>query len=712
MASITSTSAPAARPQAPALCCSTRRCVRPRQPHHPRGRLATAATQAPSGPGRRKDGGDGSAADPGSGGAARIAEAFVAYDPAALAAEAGVGWEGAGSAAAAASTSAPALLLVDQPADEEAPTGAGKERRVGGVRVCLPLYCCSPQAWGPISNPLLFFSHTVSTLRALLIRLVPALGSPELLHRLGITLAVVAAIRFGQAAPLAGFQASGGGSAAVLGAAAAVAAATGGVGVEAAASGVAGGLTAISPQAQAEMMSGDALAGADPPSTATSLLGLGIGPSINASWLFALIHLAYIPGLLDPPLRRWLNALRAGGRAGEAEHGVVSKVATTFFAAVAGWRTAAALFPFSSLSISNRSSFIFWTAAQLVAGALVTRWLADAVDEHGLGDGVSLLIAVAVVTGYEASLRALASTLLASGWSAARIAAAGGGVLAGSLSLVAAAVWLTQVEVRLPLVVYRRRRAAPLRGAAGGGSPWAVYAAWGAASEAAGVRGEVPPPLEVVAAAAAAAAESTPSSSPPSPGASPVVLGSADASYLPLRLTPSAMGPLLMGSLALHLLPSGIGLVAPRLGASLAAWLARPAVGPLATAFLVVATEAAATASRDGPRAMAEWMAAAEVGVRGVPPGADTEALLVARSRATRLAGAGALAGLSLVAAGFDAGCKAVLGGAPGSAALLLAAGFVASAQRQVAALVAAPRLERALVEERRAVRELYRLSG
>jgi hypothetical protein len=109
---------------------------------------------------------------------------------------------------------------------------------------------------------------------------------------------------------------------------------------------------------------------------------------------------------------------------------------------------------------------------------------------------------------------------------------------------------------------------------------------------------------------------------------------------------------------------------------------------------------------------MAEWMAAAEVGVRGVPPGADTEALLVARSRATRLAGAGALAGLSLVAAGFDAGCKAVLGGAPGSAALLLAAGFVASAQRQVAALVAAPRRERAVGEERRAVRELYRLSG
>jgi preprotein translocase subunit SecY len=109
---------------------------------------------------------------------------------------------------------------------------------------------------------------------------------------------------------------------------------------------------------------------------------------------------------------------------------------------------------------------------------------------------------------------------------------------------------------------------------------------------------------------------------------------------------------------------------------------------------------------------MAEWMAAAEVGVRGVAPGPETEALLAARSRATRLAGAGALAALSLAAAGFDGLCRARLGVAPGSTALLLAAGFVASAQRQVAALIAAPRLERALVEERRAVRALFRSAG
>jgi preprotein translocase subunit SecY len=172
------------------------------------------------------------------------------------------------------------------------------------------------------------------------------------------------------------------------------------------------------------------------------------------------------------------------------------------------------------------------------------------------------------------------------------------------------------------------------------------------------------------------------------------------------------MGPLLLGTLAVDNIPFFIGLALPVLGDAIKAWLAVAGVKPLVTAASIILTEAAAVALRATPRSMAEWMAAAEVGVRGVPPGAATEALLTDRTRATRLAGAAALAGLSLVAAAFDAACAARLGAASGSAALLLAAGYVASAQRQVSALITAPRLERALVEERRAVRELYRLNG
>lgn len=120
MASPASTSAPA-RPRA--FPPTTRRCGgRPLRPalHPPRLPPRPAATPAPSGPGRPKNE-DGDPALPSSG-AMRIAEAFVAYDPSALAVEAGV-VDRMDEAAAA------ALLLVDQPADEEAPSGAGKRER-------------------------------------------------------------------------------------------------------------------------------------------------------------------------------------------------------------------------------------------------------------------------------------------------------------------------------------------------------------------------------------------------------------------------------------------------------------------------------------------------------------------------------------------------------------------------------------------------------
>ena len=588
----------------------------------------------------------------------------------------------------------------------------GKVRRregVGATAVSLSI---------PTPGSYSFLIHTASALRARLVRLFPFLGSTELMCRLGVTLAVLTAIRFGQTAPLPAFHAAAvaaagsGGSAA---AAAAIAAATGGGTMEAALEGVAGGLAARGEATAAALLELGTEAG-DPPTAAAALFSLGIGPAISAGWLFSAIQLMYVPGWPDPfgGLRRWINALRSGSRDDAAEFHLAQNWAASFFAAIAGWRTAAALAPFVRRPLPPR--FLSHTTAMLATGALVVRWLTNAVDAYGLGDGVSLLIAISVVSGYARSLRAFASALLSSGRAPGVTAAAGAAVAACSLAIVAAAVWLTQVEARLPLVVYRRRRrvsGVKGDGAAGASSPWAAYAAWGAASEAAAAAGKPPPAFEKALAAGGGdgSAAAPGNAAPPAPGAASVVLGAPVASYLPLRLTPGAMGPLLMGSLALHLVPSALGLLWPAGGAALAGWLGRPLVGPLATAFLIVASEAISTASREDPRSLAEWMAASEMGIRGVPPGAATEAVLVAKGRATRLAGAGTLALLSLAAAGMDGICRALLNGAaPGSSALLLCVGFVASTERQVKALVATPKLERSLRAERRAVREQFRL--
>lgn len=302
----------------------------------------------------------------------------------------------------------------------------------------------------------------------MIIRAFPLLGSRELLRRLGVTLAVLTVIRFGQTAPLPSFRAAAvasagaGGSAA---AAAAIAAATGGGSMEAALEGGLGRHAAASEAALLDLGGGDG-GGGDPPTGAVSLLSLGIGPTINASWLFSIVTLLRLPKEwgVDPfkGARRLLTALRSGNRDDVAAYGLIVNLTAAAFAALAGWRTAAALAPF--VRPPCPPGFTGEAAALLATGALITRWLTSMVDEHGLGDGVSLLIAMAVVSGYARSLRGFGAALSGAGWSAAATVAAGSAVAACSLAIVSAAVWLTQVETRLPLVVYARRRVPALRG--------------------------------------------------------------------------------------------------------------------------------------------------------------------------------------------------------------------------------------------------------
>lgn len=104
----------------------------------------------------------------------------------------------------------------------------------------------------------------------------------------------------------------------------------------------------------------------------------------------------------------------------------------------------------------------------------------------------------------------------------------------------------------------------------------------------------------------------------------------------------------------------------------------------------------------------------AETGLAGTPPGEDTERRLRTLTAATRLAGGALLAGLYLAAAAVDSLCSAALGGgaAPGAVSLLLAAGFVTSAARQVSSLVRMPVLADALAAERRELRQLLVVEG
>ena len=380
-------------------------------------------------------------------------------------------------------------------------------------------------------------------------------------------------------------------------------------------------------------------------SGAVSAVALGVGPAINASWLLAAAAL----NLPRAPFRRAIMECRQGGREGEAELKLVVNALTVALALLAGWRTAAAC------AAPGR---IAPAALTLAVGAIAVRYVADWVEDSGLGDGISLMICVSVLTGYGGT----AAAALACARAAATPPRVVATVAAACVAIVAAGLAIVQLEIRLPLASYRRRRTA------------------GVAPRPQGVGG-VP-----TTAAARASAGAT----------------------LPLRLAPSGMSPLLMASLAYHILPSVVGLVSGSAAAAFAAWLARPAVGPAAMAAFILLGEAAAVSGSQAPKEMADWMASAETGLVAIPPGEDTERELRALTAATRMAGASLLACLYLAAVAVDALGSVALGGAPpGAVSLLLAAGFVTSAARQVASLVRLPQLADTLVAERRELRRL-----
>lgn len=378
---------------------------------------------------------------------------------------------------------------------------------------------------------------------------------------------------------------------------------------------------------------------------AVTALALGVGPAVNASWLVAgaALNLPYAP------FRRAILEYRQGGREGEAELRFIANGVTAVLALVTGWRTAA---------VCAAPGCVAPAALTLAVGAMAVRYVADWIEDCGLGDGISLMICVSVLTGYGATAASALASARAAGTPPLVVAA----IAAACIALVAAGLAIIQLEIRLPLVSYRRRRT------------------HGVARRPPGVGG-VP---DTTAARASAGAT------------------------LPLRLAPSGMSPLLMASLAYHILPSVVGLVSGSVASAFAAWLARPAVGCTTMAAFILLGEAVSVSGSEAPKEMADWMASAETGLVATPPGEDTERELRSLTAATRMAGASLLACLYLAAVAVDALGRVALGGSPpGAVSLLLAAGFVTSSARQVASLVRLPQLADTLAAERRVLRKL-----
>ncbi|CAL8463377.1 g2911 [Coccomyxa elongata] len=437
---------------------------------------------------------------------------------------------------------------------------------------------------------------------------VPLLGSPQLLQRIALTVVFLALARVGQFIPVPGVDF------------AAVAKAAAG----AAGGHLAGGLE-------------DAL-GAE--SATMGIFQLGIGPYIDASWTLSLIFLLKIP----PEVYSHLQSLRRSGREGGAVIKMYTQIGSLLFAVVLGAKRAFELRPHATVA----SGFLTNTMVTLVAGAMLLRFVCDQNEDYGLGDGISLLICAGMAAGYAAKLRQLPGLLAAAAVPAWKVAAAS----TACLALAYTAVYVTQIEKRLPLVYYKRR----------------------AQGQEAGKRAR-------------------PSVLPAKPPRT--------SDYLPLRITPSGMGPLLMASFVFYMLPQVVAFVHPPTALAMASFLFNPNVLPWSFGLFVFLTMLLDFGSGNAAREMAEWMASVDAGVKGVSPGPFTEDFLVQQQGLMRFWGGLAVAGLAVAANLFDAACARHLGASLNAISLIMITGFITTALRQAQSLMQLPRLARALARER-----------
>ncbi|KAL4439733.1 hypothetical protein ABPG75_002734 [Micractinium tetrahymenae] len=343
--------------------------------------------------------------------------------------------------------------------------------------------------------------------------------------------------------------------------------------------------------------------------------------------------------------RSWLPASAAAGAAAAgAPPGVAAAVASKA-AAIAGW--------------AGRSSCVLWYAAVMTAGATICKQVTQMVEQHGLGDGTGLLIALGVAANYAHFLQAAGMQLAAAPPSPLAALA----VAAMCAALVGLSLWAQGTQLHLPITFYKDRQS-PAR---------------------------IPHPLFSL--LAMPPKQQHRQQQQPAVPAEEQEQEAGKPLHFPLQLSPSGARSLLFANFWVALLQPPFSWLG----------LANPFESAVGFAALVLVVEGVTFADMT-PRQISQYLSGSDAGIQGLSPGDATIAFLAAKRRQLKLLNAALLAVLSLAAKAVDAASAALIGVPAGCLSLLLLASTVASGVRQVEALSRAPLVERLVAREEAAM--------
>ncbi len=188
------------------------------------------------------------------------------------------------------------------------------------------------------------------------------------------------------------------------------------------------------------LLSGGALAQA-------TLLALGVSPYITASIVVQLLTIAL------PPLEKWAKE----GEEGKKKLTMLTRIFTVVLALVTSIGYAFFLEANKMLVVTEPNFFNYMViVASYCAGASLVMWLAEKINESGIGNGISIILFANIIAGLFSMFTAIGALVVQSGkfvWWGLLLAIAEVLVL---LAMVVLIVWMSDAERRIPIQYAKR----------------------------------------------------------------------------------------------------------------------------------------------------------------------------------------------------------------------------------------------------------------
>ena len=171
-----------------------------------------------------------------------------------------------------------------------------------------------------------------------------------------------------------------------------------------------------------------------------TVLALSIQPYINASIIIQLLTIAI------PALERMA---KEEGEEGKKKINVITRCATVVLGLMMGFAYYTML---NSAGIVTESGFIpaLVIILTFTAGSAVVMWLGEQINEHGIGNGISMILFANIISSLPGTVNTLASLITAKTWWQPIV------IVVGMVALILFIVFINDAERRIP-VQYAKR---------------------------------------------------------------------------------------------------------------------------------------------------------------------------------------------------------------------------------------------------------------